>query len=316
MNPTPASETASEPTTQRVIGAQMAALRASFNLTQQEVSERLHIRARYISAMEEGRYELMPGKVYARGYVHTYAEFLGLNPDQIVAQCFAGEPASAAQPVPATPRTVPNAAARVSSNWRAYALMGIVGFVVILIISQLVGASKSSDPAVAGVAPVPEDMLASVRNMVMPTSQNYTCLTSKRVLGCFYTDGVSRELASVMRPIATQFSPRIDVAALMIVAEEEPEAVESEDTEDNVKQEENPIAEEAIPEKGKKPDEKPVENKAEKPTEDMKKPEPEKLVKKLKPVDDTPVDEPSLEPQVGDNDGVSFDRLIPDVTHE
>ncbi|MBX9725674.1 MAG: helix-turn-helix domain-containing protein, partial [Rickettsiales bacterium] len=41
--------------TPREIGSQMAALREQFGLTPQEVSERLHIRTRYIHAIEEGR---------------------------------------------------------------------------------------------------------------------------------------------------------------------------------------------------------------------------------------------------------------------
>jgi cytoskeletal protein RodZ len=44
----------------------------------------LHIRARYLTALEEERWELLPGEAYAQGFLRTYAEFLGLNSDVYV----------------------------------------------------------------------------------------------------------------------------------------------------------------------------------------------------------------------------------------
>src|SRR5215211_1344956 len=42
------------------------------------------IRARFLNAMEAERWELLPGPAYARGFLHTYAEFLGLDADALV----------------------------------------------------------------------------------------------------------------------------------------------------------------------------------------------------------------------------------------
>ena len=178
------------------IGAQMAALREQFSLSQQEVSERLHIRARYVSAIEEGRYDLMPGKVYARGYVHTYAEFLGLNPNEIVAQCFVGELPANAQPIPpiaaarySTPAARTSISASPSSRWRGYAVLGAVLLVIVLVGGQFMGRGGDiAKPEETSVAPVPEAMLASVRDTVMPLPENYECLTSDTFLSCFNTD--------------------------------------------------------------------------------------------------------------------------------
>lgn len=78
-----------ETMTPKEIGAYMGGLREHFKLSLQDVSERLHIRVRYVQAIEQSQIEQLPGKVYARGYVHTYAEFLGLDADQVAAQWFA-----------------------------------------------------------------------------------------------------------------------------------------------------------------------------------------------------------------------------------
>lgn len=44
-----------------------------------EVVEATKIRSRYVQAIEEGNFDILPGKVYARGFIRTYANYLGLD---------------------------------------------------------------------------------------------------------------------------------------------------------------------------------------------------------------------------------------------
>ena len=44
----------------------------------------LKIRPDYLIAIEEGRFEALPGRVYAIGYVRSYAAYLGLNAEKFV----------------------------------------------------------------------------------------------------------------------------------------------------------------------------------------------------------------------------------------
>lgn len=191
----------------------MAALRTQFNLTQQEVSERLHIRPRYVSAIEEARYDLMPGKVYARGYVYTYAEFLGLDAEQVTALCFGNE-TSAATAAHRPPPDVGGAAqVVVPQQWRGLAVAAVVVLAVALILSQLFkGPEAGEKTAVDAVAPVPEAMLQSVRNLAMPIPSNYDCLTSNGTLRCFYADGVSRLLTRLTDEVTWRFLGEPDLA--------------------------------------------------------------------------------------------------------
>ena len=48
------------------------------------VAQILRIRYVYLQAIEEGRFEQLPGTTYAIGFLRTYADFLGLNGDEIV----------------------------------------------------------------------------------------------------------------------------------------------------------------------------------------------------------------------------------------
>jgi helix-turn-helix protein len=44
------------------------------------------IRARYLQALERGDYRALPGTVYTRGFLRSYAAYLGLDPDTVIDQ--------------------------------------------------------------------------------------------------------------------------------------------------------------------------------------------------------------------------------------
>lgn len=61
---------------------QRARTRAGLSLDQ--VAAETRIRFTYLQAIEESRFEKLPGRVYAVGFVKTYAEFLGLDGEKII----------------------------------------------------------------------------------------------------------------------------------------------------------------------------------------------------------------------------------------
>lgn len=54
-------------------------------VTLAEISESTKISKRWLQALEDEEFELLPGGVFNRGFVRAYAHFLGLNEDQAVA---------------------------------------------------------------------------------------------------------------------------------------------------------------------------------------------------------------------------------------
>jgi cytoskeleton protein RodZ len=66
------------------IGATLreARLRARIDIT--EVETRTKIRAKYLRAMENEEWDLLPGEVYVKSFLRTYGEFLGLDTRQLV----------------------------------------------------------------------------------------------------------------------------------------------------------------------------------------------------------------------------------------
>src|SRR5207248_10366800 len=61
------------------LGASLRAARHKRGLELDAVQRELRIRKRYLEALEGDRFELLPGQVYARGFLREYAEFLGLD---------------------------------------------------------------------------------------------------------------------------------------------------------------------------------------------------------------------------------------------
>jgi len=61
------------------IGASLKEAREKRGLSADDVQQALRIRERYLTALEEERWELLPGDAYTKGFLRTYAEFLGLN---------------------------------------------------------------------------------------------------------------------------------------------------------------------------------------------------------------------------------------------
>ena len=49
-----------------------------------DTEEVTKIRVRYIEALEDENYGILPGSTYAKGYLRTYAKQLGLNSDEII----------------------------------------------------------------------------------------------------------------------------------------------------------------------------------------------------------------------------------------
>lgn len=80
------------------IGTELKRLREQKGLTLEEVHQALKIRIRYLEAIEAGDVGALPGIVYARGFIKSYAEFLGINGQELL-DTYA-TPAQAAETAP------------------------------------------------------------------------------------------------------------------------------------------------------------------------------------------------------------------------
>ena len=109
-----------------------ARLRQSLDLARIETDTK--IRAKYLQALEAERFEVLPAETYVKGFLRTYAEYLGLD-GQLYVDEFNSRFASAEEPVVAagpTSRPRPRSA---ESSFVLVALAGIVAVTVLVVVA-------------------------------------------------------------------------------------------------------------------------------------------------------------------------------------
>ena len=66
------------------IGAILREARNRRKVELSEVEAATRIRLRYLRAIEDEEWDVLPGGVYTRGFIRTYASFLGLDGERLV----------------------------------------------------------------------------------------------------------------------------------------------------------------------------------------------------------------------------------------
>lgn len=66
------------------LGDRLKEARHKKGLSLKEVQAELRIRSYYLEAMENNNFDIIPGEAYRRAFLKTYAEFLGLNANELL----------------------------------------------------------------------------------------------------------------------------------------------------------------------------------------------------------------------------------------
>ena len=204
------------------IGAYFRSLREHYRLSEQDVSSRLHIRVKYIQAIEMSDMSQLPGKVYARGYVATYAEFLGIDPDSAVERFLGTETKQKAEeyfiPEPA------RLSVGIHHKLRFAALVAVM----VALLYALLGIS-GNDEDESSVAPVPEALVESSRSMMMPTDWALRCAQGSILAACLQparrlTEGHPMQHSDIFtKPVKWGTSHQSPVASRQKEEEQKPE---------------------------------------------------------------------------------------------
>lgn len=208
------------------IGPYFRGLREHYKLSEHDVSARLHIRVKYIQAIEASDVSQLPGKVYARGYISTYAEFLGIDPEQAVERLLGVEtkekPEEYFVPEPA----------RLDTGLQQKIRLGILAVIVIAILYAIINASGGSEEEDSIVVPVPESLVESSRSLVMPTDSSLRCVQGSTLSACLQSQTNGPEVNPLTQPeVFTGDAPWKPA----IAKKEEPKKVEEKKKEDPVK---------------------------------------------------------------------------------
>ncbi|ASI36970.1 transcriptional regulator [Exiguobacterium sp. N4-1P] len=81
------------------LGTYLKEQRETLGVSLEQIQSTTKIQKRYIVAIEEGAYDQLPGAFYARAFIKTYAEALGLDVDEVFETYKRDLPEPEAQPV-------------------------------------------------------------------------------------------------------------------------------------------------------------------------------------------------------------------------
>lgn len=155
------------------IGERLRNAREAKGLTLALAESLTRIRASYLAALEEEQFDSLPGAVYARGYLRTYALTLGLDPDELMdayPKAFnpSPEPIFSTLPteIPIRPAVPPSPARRIAlyvggGILLVVLILGIIGYQQLHQLAQPVpkppppAASPAPPPAETAPAPSP-----------------------------------------------------------------------------------------------------------------------------------------------------------------
>ncbi|WP_297444980.1 helix-turn-helix transcriptional regulator [Acidiferrobacter sp.] len=110
-------------------GARLRAARERAGWSVEQVAQRLRLSPAQIVALESGRREDLPPAAYVRGYLRSYAQLLGLDPQEFAKARVAEE--GAPPPLPAAHAPTPTSRARFGPILYGLFLVGIVAGVMI-----------------------------------------------------------------------------------------------------------------------------------------------------------------------------------------
>jgi transcriptional regulator with XRE-family HTH domain len=110
------------------LGKALAEARIARGLSLLDVERDTRISGKYLKALEEARLELLPAPVYARAFMRTYAQYLGLNAPAFVQSMPGARPEPELPPLPAVGREATKPL--LSANWLVAG--GVIVFLLIV----------------------------------------------------------------------------------------------------------------------------------------------------------------------------------------
>ena len=139
------------------IGNSLREARLRQGLDLARVEDETKIRAKYLQALEDERFDVLPAETYVKGFLRTYAEHLGLD-GQLYVDEFTSRFASADEPLVANPPPRRQRARTSESSFVVVALAGIVAVAVLVVVAFTIANDGSTEPeARVGEASQPDD---------------------------------------------------------------------------------------------------------------------------------------------------------------
>lgn len=123
------------------IGETLRERRMALKIDVHEVEEATKIRAKYLRALENEEYDLLPGSAYVKSFLRTYADYLELDSRALVDEYRGLDHHTEEEPMVYTPAPV----GRTRGYGRWLIALGVIALiVVVLLLVGVLGGSGSS----------------------------------------------------------------------------------------------------------------------------------------------------------------------------
>jgi cytoskeleton protein RodZ len=138
------------------IGATLREARMHARIDVSEIEAQTKIRAKYLRALENEEWSLLPGPTFVKSFLRTYAQALGLDGKALVEEyrLHHERPSEAMlEPIVSTPQRTRQRAPKSGPSRLYIVAVGVIGVVIVLLIVLLVsGGGSSSHPPTPTVA--------------------------------------------------------------------------------------------------------------------------------------------------------------------
>ncbi|HNS36657.1 MAG TPA: DUF4115 domain-containing protein [Anaerolineaceae bacterium] len=160
------------------IGAELKQQREGLSLSLADIEKHIHVRQHYLKALEEGRFEVVPSPVQARGMLSNYASFLNLDTENMLLRFAEALQTRRTENLPAAPqgRSAAKPRAAKAPGWTRFLtpdlLIGgtlVIVLVVVIIWSTMNISAIGTTPATQ-TAPSISDVLLTTTPLALPTS--------------------------------------------------------------------------------------------------------------------------------------------------
>src|SRR3954451_14352664 len=116
-----------------------ARVRRRIDFAQAELATK--IRGKYLRALEDEQFDLLPAETYVKGFLRTYAEYLGLD-GQLYVDEFNSRFTREEEPLaPPRPTKQPARSRAVESNFVIVALAGIIAVTILFVVAWKFGST-------------------------------------------------------------------------------------------------------------------------------------------------------------------------------
>src|SRR5437764_5605527 len=127
------------------IGSSLREARLRQGLDFPEIEQSTKIRGKYLRALEDEQFDLLPAQTYVKGFLRSYAEYLGLDGqlyvDEYNSRYVVGE-----DELPAHPRrSAPPNSPRIQSRVLLLTLLGIAGVAALVIVAWTQGSTQKQN---------------------------------------------------------------------------------------------------------------------------------------------------------------------------